>query len=72
MNVGVLLMVSSTIPGIQFQIISCSMSGKSVILKPHVLPQVSQMMWYIDITPTRQARRNEKMYQELCFAISLP
>jgi len=44
MNAGILLMVSSTIPVIQFQIIPCDTSRKSVILQPYVLPQVSRTM----------------------------
>jgi len=53
MNVGILLMVSSTIPVIQFQIIPCDTSGKSVILKSYILPQVSRMTWYTNTTPRR-------------------
>ena len=56
-------MVWSTVPVIQFQIIPCDTSRKSVILKPYILPQVSSTMWYTDTATTRQERRNEEIYQ---------
>ena len=69
-NVGILLMVSSKIPVIQFQIIPCDTSRKSVILKPYLLPQVGCIMWYTDTTTTRQERRTEEKYQEFSVATS--